>query len=237
MISSAICICRTRATTSERRQMSDPVTNLRRRALLMAAGGIALAAIDRVAPRWSSRRHSCGARLESAGVVPQENSPASALPAPQAMWGGYRDSSNVLVMCWPPASGTADSYNVYRNGAKIASGILPDPHTGGAGLPQPWYVDKNLSPSTRSQYRMTAVSGGVETPPSPEITMTTLAASGTTLPAAPTDPASYIQPYGLPVGGTVWTATNTSNNNAAGTGTNAATGCGLQYALNHANID
>lgn len=217
--------------------MTEPVTNLRRRALLMAAAGIALAAVGRVALRWSPRRHACGARLRTAGVAAEENSTGSALPAPQAMWGGYRDSSNVLVMCWPPPTGTPESYNVYRNGAKIASGILLDPHTGGAGLPQPWYVDKNLSPSTSYRYHMTAVSGGAESPPSPEITMTTLAATGTTLPAAPTDPSSYIQPYGLPVGGTTWTATNTSNNNAAGSGNNNSTGCGLQYALNHADID
>jgi len=36
--------------------------------------------------------------------------------------------------------------------------------------------------------------------------------------------------------GTVWTATNTADNNAAGTGTKRATGCGLQYAFSNANI-
>jgi len=38
--------------------------------------------------------------------------------------------------------------------------------------------------------------------------------------------------YSLPTGNT-WTATNTADNNAAGTGTGNRTGCGLQYAFNN----
>ena len=46
-------------------------------------------------------------------------------------------------------------------------------------------------------------------------------------------PRVYIDTtYSLPAGN-VWTATNTSDNNAAGTGTGNRTGCGFQYALNN----
>jgi len=55
-------------------------------------------------------------------------------------------------------------------------------------------------------------------------------AYGTMTPVLPQ--ADVDTTYSLPTGNT-WTATNTADNNAAGTGTGNRTGCGLQYAVNN----
>lgn len=159
---------------------------------------------------------------------------------PQAIWQGVTSSTGQIVGWWPPTSGTPDSYNLYRGGVKIASSIVPaSPPWQSGAAPQLFYVDSGLANSTAYTYVATAVTTGVESTNSPSLTITTLAGSTaitpTTAPTAATDPATWIVAESLP-GGTVWTATNTASNNAAGTGAHNATGCGFQYALSNANI-
>jgi hypothetical protein len=152
------------------------------------------------------------------------------------MWPGCRDSSSVAFSWWPPREGAPDSYNVYRDGHLLYKGVLADSKVGGGSKPQGWYCDINLPPSATHSYYVTAVTGGIESQPSSSITMTTLAGKSTptTLPAAVTDPTTWILPYSLPAG-TVWKATSTSNNNATGTRTgNIVDACGFQYALTNA---
>jgi hypothetical protein len=210
-------------------------TNLQRRAVLAAAMGMVVTVLDALARRYRPGGRECGARLKMQSVALRQPPLQRSGPAPAAIWPGYRDSSSVAFSWWPPATGTPDRYNVYRDGELLYSGVLADSNVGGGSKPQGWYCDVDLQSSMSHTYYVTAVTAGVESEPSSALTMTTLAGGGTptTLPAAVTDPATWIVPYSLP-SGTVWTATNTASFNAAGTGKHNASGCGLQYALTNA---
>src|SRR5215472_12157641 len=185
--------------------------------------------------------------------------------APQAIWPGFTDSQSILFGWWPPASGvTPDYYLVYRNGSLYyGNGVAPPGRTVpplGTGVvpitpglpapPQLWFQDgagnaagaQPLPNSSTFTYYVTAVAAGVESPPSPSITLSTLAglSTPTTLPTPPSDPATWptstIAPPVIPVGGTTWTPSTTAATlTTPGTGVNNATGCGLQYAFTNAN--
>jgi hypothetical protein len=162
-------------------------------------------------------------------------------PAPQAIWPGVVSSTAAEVGAWPPNVATPTppyTYNLYRNGTQLATGIVPTPPDTGA-QPQIFYLDQSLTYSTNYTYYYTAVLGGVESAPSPSWSFTTLAGTttATTAPTAPTDPSSWVVAYSLPTGGTTWKATNTTTNSQSCTPSGGvATGCGLQYALSAANI-
>ena len=169
------------------------------------------------------------------------------------MWSGYVDTRSVAFMWWGPPEQVdwnwqnyLDYYKVYRDeiliygdgvgGAPKAGGVTPNPRF---GHPSPYFVDVGLASNSSHRYHVTAVKSGRESTPSPSVTMTTLANETPVAPTPPTDPATWIQPYSLPVGGTLWTATVTTPGgwNTAGTGRNNATNCGFLYALEHANKD
>lgn len=172
--------------------------------------------------------------------------------APQAIWSGQTLSNVHINMCWPPASGPVpSSYNLYRStsgGAytQLATGIVPRT-TGGASFV--FHSDTTCAASTQYSYYYTAVTSSGESGPSPVDTITTLAGSATpsTAPTPPTDPATWIvlppaagSLASVPAGNTLWLCT-TSGTTAGTSGSNPGggttqTGCGLQYALNNANL-
>jgi hypothetical protein len=183
-----------------------------------------------------------GTQILLAGNTPLCTDSTGLLNAPQAIWPGVVSSTAAEVGAWPPAIASPSpgyTYNLYRNGTKIVSGIVPALTEPGS-QPQVFYLDQTLTASTAYTYWWTGEQNGIETNPSPTWSFTTLAGNTTptTAPAPPTDPATWIVPYSLPTGGTTWKATNTSSNNATCTpSAGVATGCGLQYALNAANIN
>lgn len=96
----------------------------------------------------------------------------------------------------------------------------------------PWGTVTGLATNTtyEFQYAGEDEDGNVNSAWSATFTGSTLANE----PDLPEGPRSLIYTkYSAPVGGTLWTATNTANKNAAGTGTLNATGCGFQYALDN----
>lgn len=109
--------------------------------------------------------------------------------------------------------------------------------SGGAFTPYrsyyvPWAVVSGLATNTsyEFQYAGEDEDGNLNTAWSSTFTGSTVANE----PDLPEAPRSLIYTkYSAPVGGTLWTATNTANKNAAGTGTLSATGCGFQYALDN----
>jgi len=179
--------------------------------------------------------------------------------APSRIWRGPVTSTNATIISWPPSnsSGTVPdpniTYNLYRSTSggpfvQIVTGIVPVFISTTTGFYQIIYIDGNtppvtpLTPNTNYTYYWTAVTSGVESPPGPQLAITTLAgtATPTTLPVPPLDPATWVQPYSLPVGGTTWTATNTSDpaGHVGVAGTTGSTGklsvgCSFQYALNN----
>jgi hypothetical protein len=213
--------------------VTEPGTDLKRRALLAGITGAALAAMGALALRLRPGRRKCGSQ-GSGG-------------APAAMWPGYSDSTSLLFSWWPPATGPApDTYNVYRDGNRkaIATGLKPHPTIGGGPqapvVPVPFFIDRNLAAGSTHAYYVTGVTAGVESVPGPTISMTTLpgpttgaGSTPTPMPAAAADPATWIQSYALPAGGTLWTVTNTANNTAAGGGPRGNAGCGLQHAFSN----
>ena len=75
---------------------------------------------------------------------------------------------NQVSMQWlAPATGTADSYTVYRDGSAIATGVTTTT-----------YADGGVQPSTTYQYSVTAVKGSYESSASNTITVTTPAKKG-----------------------------------------------------------
>ena len=96
----------------------------------------------------------------------------------------------------------------------------------------PWAVVSGLATNTayEFQYAGEDEDGNLNTAWSSTFTGSTVANE----PDLPEAPRSIIYTkYSPPVGGQLWTATNTANKNAAGTGTLSATGCGFQYALDN----
>ena len=231
--------------------MNDRPT-VTRRALLGYTTGLLLAAIAARRLRWRPTRASCGLPLtRRVNADSNAASPASSA-APLSVWPGFSTSDSLqFSWCGPPTQTdwnwqkSLQYYKVYRDGVLIcgppatAKGVTPMVIGANGAHPQPWYCDRNLRPSAIHTYHVTCVDlAGVESPPSPSITMTTLAGSATptTPPAAVPNPDTWIAPYALPAGGTLWTATNTANWDAAGSGNNNASGCGFRYALQHANV-
>jgi hypothetical protein len=170
------------------------------------------------------------------------STPAS---APQAMWLSTVTSNSVEVGWWPPIDGSVpDSYNAYRadlgDGSPIATGIVPRAYD--TTVPSVAFLFNNatgLSSSTSYTFYVRGVVGGVPGAAGPNLTVTTLAATGTTPPTKVIDPATYIPIYNPPTGGTTWTATQNSaaaNSGTAGTGTGTggSVGCSFKWALDHA---
>ena len=127
--------------------------------------------------------------------------------APSRIWRGPVTSTNATIISWPPSnsSGTVPdpniTYNLYRSTAggpfvQVVTGIVPVFISTTTGFYQIIYIDGNtppvtpLTPNTNYTYFWTAVSSGVESPPGPQLAITTLAgtATPTTLPIPPQDP-------------------------------------------------
>lgn len=100
------------------------------------------------------------------------------------------------------------------------------------------YSDTGLTAETEYFYRARATDNASNVGDySSVVSDTTEASSGTFRGASlPTAPETFTTPYSAPTGNT-WTATNTSNNNAAGTGSGNRTGCGAQYALDNCALN
>lgn len=173
-------------------------------------------------------------------------------PAPARIWRGPVTSTTASMVSWPPTTGTPDSYNLFRssgggpftkvNGQPILPYVIA-----ANNFPQIYYVDGNspdqlipgpLALNTAYTYYWTAVTGGVDSPPGPQMTVTTLNGTNSpvTPPIPPLDPQTWVQPYSLPTGGTTWTATVTQDSAAGTAGTLGSTGklsvnCSFQYAL------
>ena len=167
---------------------------------------------------------------------PMQQSGGVSGPAPPTQfWQGATDSYNTVFQWWPAVSNPA-SYNVYRNGVQVATGVVAAYGFAGNGTKQFYLISTGLLANTTYTFQVTSVNGGIEGPKSSPLSITTLSGtSGSTAPAAPL--AVFAPAYVTPTPITTWTATNTSDTNSTGvtgTGTLGQTGCSLQWALSHA---
>lgn len=96
------------------------------------------------------------------------------------------------------------------------------------------YTDGGLTSETAYYYRARAVDNASNVGDYSSVVNDTTDEAASTFRGAtlPTPPETFDTTYSAPTGNT-WTATNTSNNSAAGSGTGNRTGCGVQYALNN----
>src|SRR5215468_2832748 len=177
--------------------------------------------------------------------------------APQKVWPGVVNSIRVAMTVWPPLDGTnPPAFNFYRTDMPLGPGVplngattpVPLRKADGGSNTIPYSFFTDTSPASGTSYNYFARATSSATPPyvesadSPQLSVITLPATGNTPPAPVIDPATYIPAYVLPVGGTLWTATQNSaaantGSAGAGTGTKNATGCSLQYALNNAGVN
>jgi hypothetical protein len=167
--------------------------------------------------------------------------------------GTYTLDTNVGTIASGPlftnGAGTPDYYKLYKDGTLVTisgllnPGVTADPvSVFGAGQdnrPVGWYVARPGDTLNHS-WTVTAVTGGVESAPGPALVMQCLSGTSSQFPAAPVDPATWIQDgsgtvnnktFVYPPGATYWTATNTSSSSVTGTGAGGATGCSFSWAL------
>ena len=179
-------------------------------------------------------------------TAPMQSYPGIASCVADTMWQGWLHSNELLFMWWPPAGSDAqglsapESYNVYRNGSQITSGVVGRKPNNSIFY---WYwIDTGLTPSTNYSYTVRPVVCGVEGADSPAIALTTLGgqvsvASPPNLPTRPPLPSTWIVPYSLPTGGTTWTATITADTGTGVPGPSGPknnVGCSPQYAFTNA---
>lgn len=150
--------------------------------------------------------------------------------APLVMWPGNIGLQSFAFAWTPPAGNLPDSYNVYRDGARVYTGVLRDPNAAYGNYP--WVEDRGLANGSTHTWYVTAVSQGIESAPSPTVTATTLTPGATATPIPPAS-ISWIPAFSLPTG-TVWTCTNLSSTSVAGTsGPLNNVGCSFYYAINN----
>jgi hypothetical protein len=146
--------------------------------------------------------------------------------APQELTIGMVGSDFAIIGFWPPAPTVSvpDYFNCYRSDRSepVATHIRAEPWGNKPTWQYACYDTLNLAPSTSYTYTFTAVSSGVESAPSPPVTIQTLqgqvsVANPPNLPVPVADPATWIQPPTLPTGGTWWYVTNT-NDTVGGSG-------------------
>lgn len=140
------------------------------------------------------------------GTITASSSGGNTPNPPPFMYGGNVGTTSIAFAVAPPTTGiTPTSYNVYRDGSQIASGVTVDT----AGNNAVCYTDGNppsaaLPNGVTHTYWVTSVGPGGESPPSPSYTATTLVPGPSALPTPPTNPDSWIVPYSLPTGGTTF---------------------------------